>query len=57
MTIMDDGTAVRRIIRVKDSLASCSAKGGWRVGRGGVSGEGVSRGRGPPRRSGASTFM
>ena len=39
---MDDGTAVPRIIRVKDSLASCSAKGGWRVGRGGVSGEGVS---------------
>ena len=28
ITIRDDDGAVRRIIRVKDSRASCSAKGG-----------------------------
>ena len=50
------GSAVRCIIRVKDSLASCSVRGGGEGWEGGDKGEGGSIGRGPPWRRGVSTL-
>ena len=42
-----EGSAVRCIMRLKDSRASCSTRGGWRAGVGGdrLEGGGINRKR------------
>ena len=47
MTMVVVGSAVRCIIRAKDSRASCSVRGGQRAGGGGERGEGGQGGEGP----------